>query len=303
MKLIVPDYYNHFKCIADQCNHTCCTGWEIDIDDDTLRKYKYIGGSLGQKLKKHVDFESGSFRLLEGDRCPFLDERGLCEIICEKGEHVLCDICRDHPRFRNFFDSRIEMGIGMSCEAAAKLIIEYPHKVRFIEIEDDGFDTPQEDEEKAALELRDKAVEILQRSLLTPEERIAEFLFFTGATLPDKTPAQWADTFRSLERLDRSWDKYLDLLSEAKELSYHDGIEFQQLSVYFAYRHLSQSYEDGLMEAHAAFTALSVIIISTIYNMTESGSLDVLEDIARLYSAEIEYSQDNLDFLHFLLDS
>ena len=57
-----------------------------------------------------------------------------------------------------------------------------------------------------------------------------------------------------------------------------------------------------MQEAHAAFAALSVYIICTIYNMTGSGDISVLEDIARLYSGEIEYSQDNLDFLHELLN-
>ena len=32
----VPNYYDKFKCIADRCKHSCCIGWEIDIDDDTM---------------------------------------------------------------------------------------------------------------------------------------------------------------------------------------------------------------------------------------------------------------------------
>ena len=35
MKLIAPDYYNKFSCIADKCRHSCCVGWEIDIDENT----------------------------------------------------------------------------------------------------------------------------------------------------------------------------------------------------------------------------------------------------------------------------
>ena len=39
MIAITPDYYNKFKCIANRCRHSCCIGWEIDIDDSTLQKY------------------------------------------------------------------------------------------------------------------------------------------------------------------------------------------------------------------------------------------------------------------------
>lgn len=302
MKLIAPDYFMRFQCSADRCNHTCCKGWEIDIDDDTLRKYKYIGGSLGKKLRENVDFENGCFRLLEGDRCPFLDENGLCEIITEKGEYVLCDICADHPRFRNFFDTRTEIGLGLCCESAAKLIIENPDRVRLVTLEEDEYEEEITLREKQAVDFRDGAVDILQRSMIHPEIRIAEFLDYTDSSLPEKSPREWADIFRALERLDRSWDKYLDLLSSADKLSLHDGMEFQQLAVYFAYRHLPQGFDDDMTSAHAAFTALSVYIISTIYSMTGSGDIEVLEDIARMYSGEIEYSQDNLDFINYYLN-
>ena len=34
MRIIAPDYYREFHCIADKCRHSCCIGWEIDIDAD-----------------------------------------------------------------------------------------------------------------------------------------------------------------------------------------------------------------------------------------------------------------------------
>ena len=35
MKIFAPDYYRDFKCSAGNCKHSCCIGWEIDIDEDT----------------------------------------------------------------------------------------------------------------------------------------------------------------------------------------------------------------------------------------------------------------------------
>ena len=34
-----PDYYEDFECIADKCEDTCCAGWQIVIDRETLKKY------------------------------------------------------------------------------------------------------------------------------------------------------------------------------------------------------------------------------------------------------------------------
>ena len=39
MKLCAPKYYKKFRCIADKCEHNCCVGWEIDVDESALEKY------------------------------------------------------------------------------------------------------------------------------------------------------------------------------------------------------------------------------------------------------------------------
>lgn len=39
MEIRVPHYYRKFKCTADKCPDTCCAGWQIVIDEETLEKY------------------------------------------------------------------------------------------------------------------------------------------------------------------------------------------------------------------------------------------------------------------------
>ena len=139
MKTFVPGYYKDFKCIADKCKNSCCIGWEIDIDDDTLGIYKKVEGAFGERLKKCISVGDESCFILEaGERCPFLYANNLCDIYIELGEEKLCQICSDHPRFRNFFDSRIEMGLGLCCEAAADLILDWEKPFELTAIEDDG---------------------------------------------------------------------------------------------------------------------------------------------------------------------
>ena len=81
MKIFAPDYYKDFRCIAGSCQHSCCIGWEIDIDRKTADFYKNVPGNFGKRLCENIDFheEGGTFRLCENERCPFLNEKGLCD--------------------------------------------------------------------------------------------------------------------------------------------------------------------------------------------------------------------------------
>ena len=73
MKIITPNYYVNFKCIADRCNHNCCIGWEIDIDCKTAAYYAQLKGAIGEKLRANIDRkETPHFILGAEDRCPFL---------------------------------------------------------------------------------------------------------------------------------------------------------------------------------------------------------------------------------------
>ncbi|MBR4880639.1 MAG: hypothetical protein IKU19_01825, partial [Clostridia bacterium] len=70
MRCVYPDYYKNFTCIADRCRHSCCIGWEIDIDSETYEKYKKIPGEFGDRLRSGISCgETPCFRLGEGDRC------------------------------------------------------------------------------------------------------------------------------------------------------------------------------------------------------------------------------------------
>ncbi len=44
---VVPDFYPEFACIASRCGYSCCVGWEVDVDEDSLERYSGIPGALG----------------------------------------------------------------------------------------------------------------------------------------------------------------------------------------------------------------------------------------------------------------
>ena len=122
MLFYTPDYYNKFRCIADKCTDNCCIGWEIEVDSDTAEYYRSVQGEFGHRLNENIS-DSDTF-ILKGERCPFLNENNLCDIIINCGEEHLCQICRDHPRFFNWYGDVKEGGIGLSCEEGARLILE-----------------------------------------------------------------------------------------------------------------------------------------------------------------------------------
>ena len=136
MKLLVPEYYTKFKCIADKCKDNCCIGWEIDVDEDTLERYESISGGEGDRIRSTLnEGVPSSFKLLENERCANLDCNGLCKIISSLGEDYLCQICRDHPRYFNLTSESFEGGIGLACEEAARLILTSSNVTRMTTVD------------------------------------------------------------------------------------------------------------------------------------------------------------------------
>ena len=57
MRYIKPDFYDDFRCIASACRHSCCAGWEIDIDEDTADYYAELSDAIGGELRAHISAE------------------------------------------------------------------------------------------------------------------------------------------------------------------------------------------------------------------------------------------------------
>ena len=56
MQITYPNYYKEFSCSADKCKDTCCAGWGIVVDDNTLKKYEKVPGGFGRRLWKQIDW-------------------------------------------------------------------------------------------------------------------------------------------------------------------------------------------------------------------------------------------------------
>lgn len=300
MKLVAPDYYQEFTCIADRCSHSCCIGWEIDIDEESLARFEALEGDYGSVLRSRIDYdgEAPHFRLGAGERCPFLQENGLCEMILKLGEDALCQICTDHPRYRNCLTDHTEIGLGLCCEAAGELILGRTAPVGLTVLEDDGIADEPDPEEETLLSFRDMLFDILQDRSCTLEERVEELLATCGARLPAGGIAEWAEFLLSLERLDEGWTEKLAALRAAEPAALPEGtpwdIPLEQAGVYFLYRHLPAALDDGDVSSKAAFAAMSVKLLWALFVREGGKRLSELVELARMYSSEIEYSEENL---------
>ncbi len=301
MKLIAPDYYPDFYCIADRCKHSCCIGWEIDIDEETLEKYRLITDDFGDLLRKEIEIkeDTACFRLSENERCPFLNKNGLCDIILTLGDDYLSQICTDHPRFCSFLSDRTEIGLGLCCEAAGKLILEKKEKTSLIILEDDDACEELNDFEKLILKKRNHFFEILQNREISVEKRMARLLFEAEISLPNFTFSEWTDIYLSLERMNDSWGTLLlNIKNENKKTeTFAYNTAFEQLLHYFVYRHLFDACDESELAERIGFCVLSVWMIEEICKRCASFTLEKMIEICRLYSSEIEYSSENTQAL------
>lgn len=126
-----PDYYEDFKCTAGKCEATCCAGWQIVVDDDSLNRYKKYKGTFSGKLKAGIDWKEGCFKQKLNGRCIFLNKNNLCDMQLNIGEENLCKICREYPRHIEEFENVREISLSVSCPEAAASLLSNTGKVTF----------------------------------------------------------------------------------------------------------------------------------------------------------------------------
>ena len=166
MKYHKPSFFDQFKCIGSACTDTCCAGWEIEVDETTAQGYLAEKGAFGDRLRREIGSEPGEyFCKLKNNRCPFLNKENLCDIFINLGEDRLCDICREHPRFYNWFGDYTEVGLGLCCEEAERLLFSDSKPLTFVEeVHTDASDLLDDESEECEqmLEERKAIFSILQ---------------------------------------------------------------------------------------------------------------------------------------------
>jgi lysine-N-methylase len=283
--------------------------------------YKTLEGPLGDELREKIDFNEngGSFILGEGDRCPFLNGQGLCRLILGGGEHLLCDICREHPRFYNQLPSREEMGLGLGCEEAARLILtdsEMGALYRYGEEDCGEAEQYEIDECEELLAERDSLIGFLTDEEIPLENRVLSIADTYGINGDDCLilSKDILDFMAELEPLDHTWEPNMRELSaslgslpagreeRAGSLCSAGGERaYVRLAVYFIYRYFVKAMETGCAPAaYVGFALLSTELIALRCCLLEAHKGRALTEeeictVAADYSNQIEYCTENVE--------
>ena len=282
MLSIFPKFYKNFLCKADKCKHSCCKGWEIDIDEETAGKYLAMTGELGAEIRQNIgkNEESYFFKLTEDERCPFLQKNGLCKIILNIGEENICEICTMHPRFFTMLDDVELCGVGLSCEKTCELLLGDEKDLVFY-IEDT--------EEELSFS------EVLSVIGLNLPNEMQEFSLAVNAENINKVLEIMAKT----EPIDENWSKELSIMQDmdnvelkAKEyLENSDKNILNKLYQYILYRQLERLVDIDI-EALINYAQYSILFI-ILHTMISKE----LGESVRRWSEQIEYDTDNVDLI------
>ena len=123
-----------FVCSADKCPHNCCRGWQIPVDEETEKNYREMPGLFG----RHLSFFLTKFRddtVLKKilGRCPFINSDRLCQFEANGETELMPLVCRIYPREGVQYDDFIEVTLELSCPVAARLFLENPGRMSFVD--------------------------------------------------------------------------------------------------------------------------------------------------------------------------
>lgn len=296
MILRTPTFYKDFKCIAGDCPDSCCQGWEVDADDESLAYYKTVEGDIRKKIDSVLskdEFGNTIFALAPKKRCPFLNDENLCDMhIAIGGEHTPYT-CRTFPRFINNYGASRELGISFSCPVAADMIYELKEPMRFC---DEPLDELPELNEIDAqvyfflVKARKKAFDTVQNRDKKINERLLELLEY-GLTLQNDLEkycdggdgTDFFEIFINPELINPEWTQKV---KKAKFKKLDNEIFAENIACYFIYRYFLTAVFD--------YDILSKIKMAIIGVMI---SAFIGEDAwtMHLWSKETEHSQYNMD--------
>lgn len=311
MKLVAPKYYKDFKCIGGACTDNCCIGWEIDIDEKTLAKYKREEGTLGERLRSNISEDETPHFVLNGERCPFLNSDNLCDIITQRGEGHLCDICREHPRYYTTLGDRIFGGVGLCCEAAAELILTSDNPTELITLETDGESEECDDELLSiVLDLRDKIYENFgsrTQSIVYTLQKAQELAERAQAGVDGEpiNPCEiraledFSKIYPTFTKMEFMTDELTALLAESNQkIAIFKNKEVNKylhnIFAYLVHRYLPKAAEDGDILGKMAIITVSVLTLLHLFSAEENLTLERAVYLSKLYSKEVEYNEDNI---------
>lgn len=280
-----PDYYEQFLCIAEDCPDTCCAGWQIMIDEESLEKYRHVTGAFADRVKRSIDWKGACFEQDNLKRCAFLNEKNLCDLYENLGKEALCETCRKYPRHVEEFEGIREISLSLSCPEAARIILQMEEPVTFTEQETQEPEYEEDYEDFDFLlygmleEARNDILKIVQNRHWKMEKRMQHVLcmaekfqaaleegrLFLGSPWMEKVDFEygnrleagsrfermkkWFAVFEELEVLRDEWTRFLQKVSKTL---YENGQE--------EYENIRRQFEEQKQEGTGFWKRWEVIL-------------------------------------------
>ena len=297
MKIVTPSFYKDFECIAGDCPDSCCQGWEVDADIDSLEYYKTLSGDIKQRIDSVLDkdeFGNTVFRLTDRKRCPFLNDSNLCDMHIAIGREHTPFTCRTFPRFINDFGSTREMGLSFSCPVASDMMWKLEGKFDFETTLNS--DPPSLNDIDAELyfyliKARNKVYQIVKNKELPLNERIIQLLKYAQKLQNDIDSYEeggavldFKDVFNNPEVINNEWVEKVKNGSFDKSAINSKSCE--NIAVYFLFRYFMQAVYDRDVLSKVKTAAVGVLIPAFFGN--DSWTI-------HLWSKETEHSDVNME--------
>ena len=300
MKIIKPAFYKDFKCIAGDCPDSCCQGWEVDADAESLAYYKSLDAQL--PIKKKIDsvlakdeFDNTIFTLAPKKRCPFLNGENLCDMHIAIGEEHTPYTCRTFPRFIYEYGGIKEIGVSFSCPVAAETMYKLD-KWEFEEEINSDLPSLNDIDAERYLSLKSKRKEIytiLQNRELHINDRLLKMLDVSEDLINEKIidNIDFFDSFKNPELINQEWEEFV---KNAKVTPIENSVSNENIAMYFIYKYfLTCVIDESITPEMAVKMAVVGVLINTYMNGGAWGM--------HLWSKETEHSQYNMDRFKRLL--
>jgi lysine-N-methylase len=274
------------------------------VDEDTYQAYQQVPPPFGQRLREQIVTEADGthhFRLGPGDRCPFWNDQHLCDIYATLGEPYLCAICDQHPRFHNEFANLHEMGFGLCCEEASRMLFRCPEPLTLLEVRQDDPEEEPDGSLTLLLDIRTQCFHLLQDRSQPLGQRLTTLLFWAdkvqawcdqggAGELPrpeycrpaalssqDAVLPDLLDFFHGLESSGPEWDHALQGTTAAcgqpdaatQWAAFRTALApsqwcYEHLAFYFLYRYLLYAAEDGDLLSRVKLSVVAVLLVQAM---------------------------------------
>ncbi|QRK04102.1 flagellin lysine-N-methylase [Archangium violaceum] len=126
----LPRYMTRFRCIAERCEDTCCSGLKVPVSGSHWQRMQAVVSSdpeESERLRQCVSPNPGGapteqafIQMRPDGHCPLLDAERLCSLQRRHGDALLPDICATFPRVVTRWGERVEVSGTLACPEVAR---------------------------------------------------------------------------------------------------------------------------------------------------------------------------------------